>query len=113
TRCDADETLAAVMDGELPSADRFEDVVGGTVDAVALRFPDRTIRAFGEMVDILTRRGLQAAAIELEELWNRLLRTRRIALLCAQAVLMWLSGHEPSTAERVLHGARLRYARAA
>ena len=171
------------MDGELPSADRFEDVVGGTVDAVALRFPDRTVRAFGEMVDILTRRGLQAAAIELEELWNRLLRTRRIALLCAyeldvfdlhtqttalpdivrththqrpvadparlaaavhatltdvvgsdaaariylrvaeevprtglpraQAVLMWLSGHEPSTAERVLHGARLRYARAA
>lgn len=83
TRCDADETLAALLDGELPSADRFEEVVGGTVDAVALRFPGRTIRAVGEMVDILARRGLQAVATELEELWNGLLRTRGIALLCA------------------------------
>jgi DcmR-like sensory protein len=183
TVCDADETLAALMNGELPSAERFEDVVGGIVDAVALRVPGRTIRAFGEMVDILARRGQQAAAIELEELWNGLLGTRSLALLCAyeldvfdlhtqttalpdivrththqrpvadparlaaavhetlsdvvgpdaaahiylrvaeevprtglpraQAVLMWLSGHEPATAERVLHGARLRYARAA
>jgi DcmR-like sensory protein len=183
TVCGADETLAALMNGELPSAERFEDVVGGIVDTVALRVPGRTVRAFGEMVDILARRGQQAAAIELEELWNGLLGTRSLALLCAyeldvfdlhtqttalpdivrththqrpvadparlaaavhetlsdvvgpdaaahiylrvaeevprtglpraQAVLMWLSGHEPATAERVLHGARLRYARAA
>jgi hypothetical protein len=183
TRCDADETLAAVMNGELPSAERFEDVVGGTVDAVALRFPGKTIRAFGEMVDLLAQRGRQVAAIALEELWNGLLQTRRLALLCAyeldvfdldaqigalpeiarththqrpvadparlatavhetltdvvgpdaatriylrvaeevprtrlpraQAVLMWLSGQEPATAERVLQGARVRYARAA
>jgi len=183
TRCDADETLAAVMNGELPSAERFEDVVGATVDTVALRFPGKTIRAFGEMVDLLAQRGRQVAANALEELWNGLLHTRRMALLCAyeldvfdldtqttalpeivrththqrpvadparlaaavhetltdvlghdaaariylrvaeevprtrlpraQAVLMWLSGHEPAIAERVLEGARIRYARAA
>jgi KaiC/GvpD/RAD55 family RecA-like ATPase len=181
TCCDADETLAAFMD-EAPSATRFEQIVGGTVDEVARRFPDRTIRAFGEMVDVLFQRGEEAAAIALEELWNELFETRRFALLCgyqldvfdldtensalpeivrththprpvadtaklaavvhetltevlgsdaaariylrvaeevprtalprAQAVLMWLSRHQPAIAQRVLHGARARYAAA-
>lgn len=180
---DADETLAAFMDGELPSAGRFEEIVGGAVDAVARRFPDRTVRAFGEMVDLLHRRGQESAAIALEELWNGLLETRRVALLCAyeldvfdldtqasalpeivrththprpvadtgrlaaavhdtltevvgsdaaariylrvaenvprtalpraQAVLMWLSRHEPATAKLVLQGSRSRYAASA
>jgi KaiC/GvpD/RAD55 family RecA-like ATPase len=183
TCCDADETLAAVMEGELPSAVRFDEVVGGVVDEVAYRFPDRTVRAFGEMVDLLFQRGMPDAAFALEELWNRLLETRGFALLCAyeldvfdldaqasalpeiirththprpvadparlaaavhatltdvvgadaatriylrvaeevprtalpraQAVLMWLSSHQPATAERVLQGARARYALAA
>ena len=180
TCCDADETLAACMDGEGPSADRFEDVVGSAVDEVACRFPEKTIRAFGEMVDLLFQRGQEGAAIALEELWNGLLETRRLALLCAyeldvfdlhaqtsalpeivrththqrpvadtgrlaaavhetltqvvgsaaaahiylkvaeevprtalpraQAVLMWLSRHQPAIAQRVLQGARARYA---
>lgn len=180
TRCDADETLAAFMDGEVPSATRFEKVVGGTLDEVASRFPDRTARAFGEMVDVLFQRGDEAAAVALEDLWNELFETRRFALLCAyeldvfdletetaalpeivrththprpvadtarlaaavhetltdvlgsdaaariylrvaqevprtalpraQAVLMWLSRHQPATAQRVLQGARARYA---
>ena len=180
---DADEVLAACLDGELPSAGRFDEVVGAIVDDVAHRFPDTTVRAFGEMVDLLFRRGRQQAAVALEELWNGLLETRRFALLCAyqldvfdletqtsalpeivrahthphpvadaprlsaavhetltevvgaqaaariyltvaeevprtalpraQAVLMWLSGHQPATAQRVLQGARARYARAA
>jgi superfamily I DNA/RNA helicase len=82
TLFDADETLAAFMDDELPSAARFEQVVGGLVDEVAQNFPDRTIRAFGEMVDLLWRRGRESAAIALEELWNELAESRRFALLC-------------------------------
>ena len=183
TCCDADETLATFMDGAVPSADRFEETVGGILDQVAARFPQRTVRAFGEMVDILFRRGNRAAAIAVEELWNRLLESRKCALLCAyqldifdleaqtsvlpeivrththprpaadtarlgsavhealtdvlgpdsaawiylkvaetvprttlpraEAVLMWLSRHQPSTARRVLRGARARYAQAA
>jgi hypothetical protein len=179
---DADETLAAFMDGEVPSAARFEQVVGSTVDAVATRFPDKTVRAFGEMVDLLFQRGQQAAAAALEDLWNRLFESRRFALLCAyeldvfdletqtsalpeivrththprpvadtgklaaavhqtltellgshaaariylqvaeevprtalpraQAVLMWLSRHQPATARQVLQAARARYSAA-
>ena len=79
----ADETLAAFMDGDVPSARAFEEVVGGAVDEVARRFPGKTARAFGEMVDLLLRRGQGAAAIALEELWNGLMETRTLALLCA------------------------------
>lgn len=80
---DADDLLAALMDGDAPSPARFEDSVGGLVDEVADRFPQRTIRGFGEMVDLLARRKQHAAAIALEELWNGLLETRNVALLCA------------------------------
>jgi hypothetical protein len=158
-------------------------VIGSAVDEVASRFSERTIRAFGEMVDLLFQRGDESAAIALEDLWNGLLEQRKVALLCAyeldvfnldaqtsalpeiirththprpvadtarlatavhetltdvvgsdaaariylrvaedvprtalpraQAVLMWLSRHQPATAQRVLQGARSRYARAA
>jgi hypothetical protein len=180
---DADETLATFMDGEVPSARRFEETVGALLDEVARRFPGQTVRAFGEMVDLLLQRGQQAAAIALEDLWNRALESRRCALLCAyeldvfdldaqtsalpeiirththsrpvpdtarlaaavhetltdvlgsdatariylrvaeevprtahpraQAVLMWLSRHEPPTARRILQAVRARYAGAA
>jgi hypothetical protein len=81
-RFDAEQTLDAFMDGEIPSAERFEQVVGGAIDRVASRFPDATIRAFGDMVDLLWRQGNEAGAIALEELWNDLAETRRFALLC-------------------------------
>ena len=79
---DAETTLAAVMDGDRLSGDRFEAVVGGLLDRVGARFPKRRIRAFGEMVDLLCERGDSAGAAELEELWNRLARRRSFSLLC-------------------------------
>lgn len=80
---DAEETLAELMEASRPSAARFEETVGALVDGVAQRFPGKTIRAFGEMVDILSSHGGTAAAIELEKLWNELARTRDLALLCS------------------------------
>jgi hypothetical protein len=79
---DADDLLSAFMEGGVPSPERFGEVVGGLVDDIARRFPQRTIRAFGEMVDVLARRGQLTAALALEELWNRLLEARNVALLC-------------------------------
>jgi len=79
---DAEETLATFMHDGRPSPKRFEATVGALVDEVASRFPEQTIRAFGEMVDILWARESKHAAIELEELWNELARKRRFALLC-------------------------------
>jgi hypothetical protein len=79
---DAQETLDAFMDGEHPSPQRFAHVVGGLLEAAAARFPGSTTRVFGEMVDVLWRHGRRSAAIELEELWNELQRTRRFSLFC-------------------------------
>ena len=79
---DADTTLAAVMDGDRPSADQFEAVVGGLMNRVGARLPNRRIRAFGEMVDLLCERGNPNGAADLEELWNRLARRRSFSLLC-------------------------------
>jgi hypothetical protein len=81
-RRDAEQTLAAFMEGDVPSQTRFDHVVGGLVDDVAARFPGRTVRAFGEMVDVLWRTGRAAGAMLLEDLWNALQRTRGFALLC-------------------------------
>jgi hypothetical protein len=82
TCCDADETLRAFMQDDLPSAERFEQVVGALVDDIAERVPNKTIRAFGEMVDVLWQQGRERGAIALEELWNELAESRRFALLC-------------------------------
>jgi hypothetical protein len=83
---DADATLAAIMDGDRPSAGQFEAVVGGLLDGVGTRFPNRRIRAFGEMVNLLCERGNPRAAAALEELWNRLARRRSFSLLCGYGV---------------------------
>lgn len=80
---DAEETLAALLVDGRPDPDRFELVVGGVLDEVAEQFPDRLVRAFGEMVDLLARRGDRTAAVELERLWSHAARTRRFSLLCA------------------------------
>ncbi|MDX6401171.1 MAG: hypothetical protein QOF27_1777, partial [Gaiellaceae bacterium] len=79
---DAEATLASFMVGDGPAGGLFEQVVGGLLDRVQAQFPDRTIRAFGEMVDLLCERGQLAGAVALEELWNGLARSRRFALLC-------------------------------
>lgn len=83
---DAETTLSAFMEDSGPSSVRFEAVVGGLLDGVADRRPGKRIRAFGEMVDLLSLRGHHGAAIELEELWNSLARTRDFSLLCSYCI---------------------------
>jgi DcmR-like sensory protein len=80
---DSHETLATLMEGDAPSPLRFERIIGGLIDEVSARFPDETIRAFGDMVDVLSERGQREAALALEELWNGLARTGRFALFCS------------------------------
>ncbi len=76
---DAESTLESILVDDRLSAEAFERVIGGFVDELA----DRPLRIFGEMVDLLSRRGRVDEAIELEELWNGLQRTRSFSLLCS------------------------------
>jgi DcmR-like sensory protein len=83
--CDAHEILSRFMADGMPDRIAMRATILAVLDSV--RGAGHTkVRAFGEMVDILNRRGNLAAAIRLEELWNELLDEQRIALLCAYAV---------------------------
>jgi hypothetical protein len=79
---DAEETLASFDDaGKLDHA-RFALAVGALLGRLQVAPDNRSPRVFGEVVDVLCRRGQPHAADELERLWNTLARTRRFSLLC-------------------------------
>jgi hypothetical protein len=81
---DAEEVLGRFMTDRGPDADKFEAAIGEVLDALA-PFPGAPA-AYGEMVDILRESGNFAGAVDLEELWNGLLRRRKFSLFCAYAI---------------------------
>lgn len=84
---DAEETLAAILDGDgSPSPRRFAEVIGALLDRAGEAAPGASVRVFGEMVDVLARSGRHADADALELLWNDLGARRRFSLLCAYRV---------------------------
>jgi hypothetical protein len=85
TVLDAYEALAKLTVDGMPERSAMRGVVMPAI-AKARAAGFAKIRGFGEMVDILNRRGDLAGAIQLEELWNELLEAEGISLLCAYAV---------------------------
>ena len=78
---DAAELLSQFMFDGAPEAERFAEVVGGLITRVAEGRP--RVRIFGEMVALLWAEGNRAAAISLEELWNKLHEQHPFWLFCA------------------------------
>jgi anti-sigma regulatory factor (Ser/Thr protein kinase) len=78
---DADRTLREVLvDGRFDT-DRFLALGSEVIaQASAAGVP---VRAFGEMVALLWQQGMIEPAIELELMWNQLLRQHDFTLLCA------------------------------
>ena len=83
---DADETLASFMVKGMPDAQRFARTAAKGLDHLCRGRRDCTIRAYGEMVDVLWKKGQDAAAIRLEMMWNKLAATRDFSLLCGYAM---------------------------
>ena len=81
-RDDAATILDSIMVDGVLSRPRFESVVGGRLDALGKRYPGRSVRAFGELVDLLCAQDDPAAAAELEREWHTLAQVRRFSLLC-------------------------------
>ena len=95
---DAEDTLATCMVDGMPQGERFRAVIDRVIGQVrAAGYP--RVRAFGEMVDLLCRTNV-AATIELERLWNDLLSTSDIALLC---------GYRLDPFDRALHRGLLQH----
>src|SRR4051794_9594836 len=59
---DAEETLATFMVGAKPDADLFAATVGGTIEKRLRASGSAGLRAYGEMVDVLWKRGNADAA---------------------------------------------------
>jgi hypothetical protein len=83
---DARQVLDTIMVDGMPHAPLFKHVVGTTFTEAARIHPERTIRAYGEMVNVLWKDGLTAAAIRLETLWNELAKSYDFKLLCGYAM---------------------------
>jgi hypothetical protein len=82
---DARETLATFMVDGKPDPDFFNTSASKALVELA-RGRKKTIRAYGEMVDVLWKDGMSSAAIRLEMLWNRLANTHEFSLLCGYAM---------------------------
>jgi hypothetical protein len=96
---DATSTLASIVRNGYPAAERFGSIVAPVVDRLC-GSPRRSVRAYGELVDVLAEQGELASAKRLEELWNGLRSTYPLTLLCG-----YTAGHfgDPRTAASLRH----------
>jgi signal transduction histidine kinase len=84
TFLDAEQTLAKIFDADKPDPAQFETIAGSLIRETLSKFS--TLRAYGEMVDVLRGRGEFNAMIRLEELWNELAKTQSFTLLCGYLI---------------------------
>jgi hypothetical protein len=97
---DAEETLGTFMHGGMPDPGLFTRAVGDLIEQT-LRGRGRTpLCAYGEMVDVLWRRGQTDAAIRLEVLWNELASVHTLSLLCGYDIGNFYK--EPSKLDEVV-----------
>jgi hypothetical protein len=82
TILDADETLEKLCRDGMPDEELFQKVISGQVNRARGK-EGRTVRAFGEMVCLLSEKGNYAGTRKLEELWSRFCREEKISLYCA------------------------------
>ena len=83
TLLDAEETLSRLMVEGMPDARLFQETVGGVLQKSYAAGNGASVRAYGEMVDLLCREGNPLAAIRLEALWNDVAQRIPMSLLCA------------------------------
>ncbi len=84
---DAHDALDRFTVDERPDEASFRALFGGVIDNAAARFPK--VRAFGEMVALLTHQGLIVEADRLEGYWNRLAERHRFSLFCAYPIALF------------------------
>ena len=83
---DAEETLSTFICNGAPDKLLFERNVGDLLQQTVRGRGRTPLRAYGEMVDVLWRRGQTDAAIRLEVLWNELATLHSFSLLCSYAI---------------------------
>ncbi|WP_207429047.1 MEDS domain-containing protein [Pedobacter sp. SYSU D00535] len=78
---DEKETLALFMVEGWPDEARFNREITSIINRA--KAGNRGVRAFGEMVALLWAEGNNGATVNLEYLWNKLVKTEAFSLFCA------------------------------
>jgi hypothetical protein len=99
---DAKHTLSQFMVAGQPDWLRFESVIRAAMRQVGPAMGAEGLRAYGEMVGILWKARQFAAAIRLEQLWNKLLEQSSFSLYCAYAIDVFGKEFEVSNLDGVL-----------
>ena len=82
---DAGTVLNAILANGRPDPARFRREIGSVFAGMPDDGGPRTVRIYGEMVDLLWQAGERVAALELEDCWNTLASSYDFSLLCAYA----------------------------
>ena len=99
---DAEHTLARLTVDGHPDWRLFEKEICAAVRDVHPADGVHGLRAYGEMVGILWQARRFAAAIRLEQLWNRLLEQSSFSLYCAYQVDLFAQECDVANLEHVL-----------
>jgi hypothetical protein len=83
---DAERALSTFMVAGMPDPASFKDEIIPLIERACRGRTGCVVRAYGEMVDVLWKRGETNAAIRLEALWNQLAQTHEFALLCGYSM---------------------------
>lgn len=81
---DAHEMLERFMHRGMPDWHAFRRLVGAALEGVTAA--GGSVRAYGEMVNVLWQQGRHEAAIQLEDFWNELARLHPFSLFCSYAI---------------------------
>lgn len=99
---DAQQTLAGFMKGGQPDWTGFEKVIRAAMRQLRIPASNQGCRAYGEMVGILWKSRQFAAAIRLEQYWNKLLEQSSFALYCAYAIDIFGTDYEVANLDDIL-----------
>jgi hypothetical protein len=83
---DADLILNECTTDGMPDPSRFTQAMVPLIEKACRGRKDCRIRLYGEMVDLLWKRGQTVAAVRLEMLWNDLAGAHDFSLLCGYSM---------------------------
>jgi hypothetical protein len=101
----AADALAKFMAAGQPDPVRFKELVSRLISRAQAN--GRRVRAFGELVAILWSQGDQAAALQLEQLWDELRAEQPFCLFCAYPRSCFSGDAEESIREICAHHTRV------
>lgn len=96
---DAEETLARFMVDGKPDWELFEQTISALIRELRTK---SGLRAYGEMVSVLWNSGQSAAAIRLEQFWNKLLLANGFQLFCSYQIDVFGKEFHPAVLDGLL-----------